>query len=164
MDQTLRVDLIMIIGTMPRRTLRIVNQKPTQQAEKLKTMPLSSNRAESKTTLSNLGLEKESTNSLNTFSTRTQKSVSTKAKIPAVQNSPNNLVHNGTGVASRQGKAAHKGGTSKLSRRHHLDSKVAQTNQQEGTRTPTATKKPFTAGWERLLQVSGRPKQSWLKG
>jgi hypothetical protein len=27
MDQTLRVDLIIIIGTMPRRTLRIGNQK-----------------------------------------------------------------------------------------------------------------------------------------
>jgi hypothetical protein len=49
----------MIIGTMPRRTFRIVNQKTTQQAENLRTMPLSSNRAESKTTLSNLGLEKK---------------------------------------------------------------------------------------------------------
>jgi hypothetical protein len=35
MDQTLKVDLIMIIGTMPRKTLRIGNQKKTQQAEKL---------------------------------------------------------------------------------------------------------------------------------
>jgi hypothetical protein len=48
MDQTLRVDLIMIIGTMPRRTLRIGNQKQTQQAEKLQSKPLSSNRAENK--------------------------------------------------------------------------------------------------------------------
>jgi hypothetical protein len=48
MDQTLRVDLIMIIGTMPRRTLRIGNQKITQQAEKLQSKPLSSNRAEKK--------------------------------------------------------------------------------------------------------------------
>jgi hypothetical protein len=80
MDQTLRVDLIMIIGTMPRRTLRIGNQKPTQQAEKLKSKPLSSNRAENKITLSNLGLKNKPTNSLNTFSPRTQKSASTKAK------------------------------------------------------------------------------------
>jgi hypothetical protein len=71
MDQTLRVDLIMIIGAMPRRTLRIGNQKPTQQDEKLQSKPLSSNRAEKKITLSNLGLEKEPTNSLNTFNPRT---------------------------------------------------------------------------------------------
>jgi hypothetical protein len=44
---------------MPRRTFRIVNQKTTQLAENLKIMPLSSNRAEGKTTLSNLGLEKK---------------------------------------------------------------------------------------------------------
>jgi hypothetical protein len=41
------------------RTFRIVNQKTTQLAENLKTMPLSSNRAESKTTLSSQGLEKK---------------------------------------------------------------------------------------------------------
>ena len=80
MDQTLRVNLIMIIGTMPRRTLRIGNQKSTQQAENLKPKPLSSNRAENKIILSNLELEKGPTNSLNTFSPRTQKSASTKAK------------------------------------------------------------------------------------
>jgi hypothetical protein len=48
MDQTLKVDLIIIIGTMPRRTLRIGNQKQTQQAEKLQSKPLSSNRVENK--------------------------------------------------------------------------------------------------------------------
>jgi hypothetical protein len=44
---------------MPRRTFRIVNQKTSQLAKNLKIMPLSSNRAENKTTLSNLGLEKK---------------------------------------------------------------------------------------------------------
>jgi hypothetical protein len=48
MDQTLKVDLIMMIGTMPRRTLKIGNQKPTQQDKKLKSKPLSSNRDENK--------------------------------------------------------------------------------------------------------------------
>jgi hypothetical protein len=58
MDQIPRVDLIMIIGTMPRRTRRIGNQKQTQQAEKLLSKPLPSNRAEYKS-LSNLGLERQ---------------------------------------------------------------------------------------------------------
>jgi len=62
MDQTLTVDLIMIIGTMPRITLRIGNQKETQQAEKLQFKPLSSNRDENKKSLPNLGLERQSHN------------------------------------------------------------------------------------------------------
>jgi hypothetical protein len=68
MDQTLRVDLIMIMWILPRRTLRIVNQKTNQQADKLRIMPLSSNGAESKTTLFNLGLKRKTPNNLNTFS------------------------------------------------------------------------------------------------
>jgi hypothetical protein len=44
--------------------------------------------AERKTTLSNLGLEKETTNNLNTFSLGTQKFASTKAKIPAILEQP----------------------------------------------------------------------------
>jgi hypothetical protein len=84
MDQTLRVDLIMIIGTMPRRTFRIENQKPTQQAENLKTMPLSSNRAESKTTLSNLGLEKKPQTAL-TLSAQEHRNL---LQIPAVPEQP----------------------------------------------------------------------------
>jgi hypothetical protein len=51
-----------------KKTLRIVNQKTNQQADKLRIMPLSSNGAESKTTLFNLGLKRKTPNSLNTFS------------------------------------------------------------------------------------------------
>jgi hypothetical protein len=59
MDQTLGVDLIMIKWTVPRRTFKIVNQKTNQQAENLRIMPLSSIRAERKTTLFNLGLKRK---------------------------------------------------------------------------------------------------------
>jgi hypothetical protein len=81
MDQTLRVDLIMIIETMPRRTFWIVNQKTTQLAENLKTMPLSSNRAENKTRLPILGLEKKPQTTLILSTQETQKFAT---KIPAV--------------------------------------------------------------------------------
>jgi hypothetical protein len=84
MDQTLRVDLIMITGTMPRRTFRIENQKPTQQVENLKIMPLSSNRAENKTTLSNLGLEKKP----QTTSTLLAQEHINLLQIPAVPEQP----------------------------------------------------------------------------
>ena len=84
MDQTLKVDLIMIKGTMPKRTFRIEKHKPTQQVEKLKTMPLSSNRAERKTTLSNLGLKKKLQTSL-ILSTQEQRNL---LQIPTVLEHP----------------------------------------------------------------------------
>jgi hypothetical protein len=65
-----------------------------------------------------------------------------KGEILVVQNSPNNLVHNGknTRATSRQGKETHKGDTNKLPMWHHLDSKATQSNQREGTRTTTTTR------------------------
>jgi hypothetical protein len=50
------------------RTFRVVDQKTTQLVENQKAMPLSSNRAESKTPLFILVVGKEATNNLKIFS------------------------------------------------------------------------------------------------
>jgi hypothetical protein len=153
MDQTLRVDLIMIMWTMPRRTFRIVNQKTNQQAENLRIMPLSSNRAESKTTLSNLGLEKKPQTAL-TLSAHTKICF----KYQQFQNNPNSPVHNSTRAASIQGEAAHKGRHQQMVKATSLDSKAAPARRYQNTNQQP--EKPSTAGWERLLgSAAGLNKQ-----
>jgi hypothetical protein len=74
---------------LPRRTFRVVDQKTNQLAENQEAMPLSSNRAKSRTPLSSLVAGKEATNSLNNFSPgNTKKTATTKAEIPTVPGWP----------------------------------------------------------------------------